>query len=118
MIAIIISCLGLLGVVMYNTQSRTKEIGIRKVMGAYTYQILVLLSWNFLKLLLISACIAMPLGYWFGELVLQQFAYKIELGAGIIWLALLLIMTVGLITIGSQTIRAAMSNPVDTLRYE
>lgn len=117
-IAIIISCLGLLGVVMYNTQSRTKEIGIRKVMGAYTYQILVLLSWNFLKLLLISACIAMPLGYCLGELVLQHFVYRTELGVGILGLGFLLIMTVGLITIGSQTIRAAMSNPVDTLRYE
>jgi putative ABC transport system permease protein len=117
-LAIIISCLGLLGVVMHNTQSRTKEIGVRKAMGAFTYQILVLLSWNFLKLLLIAACIAVPVGYWFGDLVLQQFAYRIELGAGIIALGFLLMMTVGLITIGSQTIRAAMRNPVDTLRHE
>lgn len=117
-VAIIISCLGLLGVVMYSTETRMKEIGIRKAMGAFSFQIVILLSWNFLKLLLISACIAIPLGYWFGGLILQQFAYRIELGAGIGLFGFALMMTVSLATIGSQTIRAGLRNPVEMLRYE
>ena len=117
-VSIIISCLGLLGVVMYSTQTRMKEIGIRKTMGAFSYQIVMLISWNFLKLLSISACLAIPLGYWFGGLMLQQFAYRIELGAGIGSLGFAIMMTISLITIGSQTIRAGLRNPVEILRYE
>jgi putative ABC transport system permease protein len=118
LLSIIISCLGLLGVVMYSTQTRMKEIGIRKAMGAFSYQIVMLISWTFLKLLLISACLAIPLGYWFGELILQQFAYRIELGAGIGFLGFAIMMTLSLVTIGSQTIRAGLRNPVEILRYE
>jgi len=95
-----------------------KEIGIRKTMGAFSYQIVMLISWNFLKLLSISACLAIPLGYWFGGLMLQQFAYRIELGAGIGSLGFAIMMTISLITIGSQTIRAGLRNPVEILRYE
>ena len=116
--SIIISCLGLLGLVMYSTQSRMKEVGIRKVMGAFSYQIVMLMSWNFLKLLLVSACLAIPLGYWLGGLMLQQFAYRIELGAGIGASGFAIMMTLSLIAIGSQTIRAGLRNPVETLRYE
>lgn len=117
-VSIIISCLGLLGVVMYNTETRMKEIGIRKAMGALSYEIVTLISWNFLKLLFISACLAIPLGYWFGGLMLQQFAYRIELGAGIGFLGFAVMMTISLVTIGSQTIRAGLRNPVEILRYE
>lgn len=117
-VAIIISCLGLLGVVMYSTETRMKEIGIRKAMGAFSHQIVMLISWNFLKLLFISACLAIPLGYWFGGLMLQQFAYRIELDAGIGFLGFAIMMTISLITIGSQTIRAGLRNPVEILRYE
>jgi putative ABC transport system permease protein len=118
LVSIIISCLGLLGVVMYSTQMRMKEIGIRKAMGAFSYQIVMLISWTFLKLLLISACLALPLGYWLGELILQQFAYRIELGIGIGSLGFAIMMTLSLITIGSQTVRAGLRNPVEILRYE
>lgn len=117
-LSIIVCCLGLLGVVMYRTQTRLKEIGIRKAMGAFSYQIMILLSWSFLKILLISACLAIPLGYWFGNLLLQQFAYRVELGAGTGLLAFAIIMTISLVTIGSQTIRAGLRNPVEMLRYE
>lgn len=97
---------------------RMKEIGIRKAMGAFSYQIAMLISWTFLKLLLISASLAIPLGYWLGELLLQQFAYRIVLGAGIGLLGFATMMALSLLTIGSQTIRAALRNPVDILRYE
>lgn len=117
-VSIIISCLGLLGIVMYSTETRMKEIGIRKAMGAFSYQIVMLLSRNFLKLLFVSACLAVPLGYWLGGLMLQQFAYRVELGAGTGSLGFAIMMTISLIAIGSQTIRAGLRNPVEILRYE
>ena len=118
LIAIIISCLGLLGVVMHNTQSRKKEIGIRKVMGANTYEVLVLLTWNFLRLLLIAACLAVPVGYWLADLVLQQFVFRVEVGVEVISLGFLIMMALGLLTVCSQTVGAARRNPVDILKYE
>ena len=117
-VSIIISCLGLLGVVMYDTETRMKEIGIRKTMGAFSYQIVMLLSWNFLKLLFVSACIAIPLGYWVGGLMLQEFAYRIELGVETGLSGFVIMMTISLLAIGSQTVRAGLRNPVEILRYE
>lgn len=118
LMSIIISCLGLLGVVMYRTQERLKEVGIRKAMGAFSYEIVALISWNFVKLMLVSACLGIPLGYWIGDLMLQQFAYRIELGAGIGALGLAIMTVISFVTIGSQTIRAGLRNPVEILRYE
>lgn len=118
-LAITISCLGLLGMVVYATESRIKEIGVRKVMGASTSMIAILLSKDYLKLMLIAVVIATPLTYLFFDVLLfgEQY-YQIPIGALEIVLSILVMFVLGIATILSQTLKAAKANPVDTLRYE
>lgn len=118
-LAITISCLGLLGMVVYATETRTKEIGVRKVMGASSSTIAVLLSKDYLKLMLIATVIATPLTYLFFDVLLfgEQY-YRIAIGAVEIILSIILMFILGIATILSQTLKAAKANPVDTLRYE
>lgn len=116
--ALTIACLGLLGMVIYTTQTRTKEIGIRKVMGATVTQVVGLLSGSFVKLLLLAGAIALPAGYWLSQSFLQQYAYHIEVGAATLGLCLGALLTIGGLAIGSQTYRAARMNPVESLRIE
>ena len=118
-LAITISCLGLLGMVVYATETRTKEIGVRKVMGASSSMIAILLSKDYLKLMLIATVIATPLTYFFFDILLfgEQY-YRIPIGALEIILSILVMFILGLATILSQTLRAAKANPVETLRYE
>ena len=118
MMAILISCLGLLGIVTYSVQTRVKEIGIRKVIGASIVHITLLLSRDFLKLLLLASVIAAPIGHVLGTLLLASFVYKITIGPGLLVSAIALLLFTGLATIASQTIRAALANPVDSLRNE
>lgn len=119
MLAITISCLGLLGMVVYATETRTKEIGVRKVMGASTRTIAVLLSKDYVKLMLIAIVIATPLTYLFFDLLLfGSEHYPIGIGALEIVASILLMLVLGVGTILSQTVKAAKANPVDTLRYE
>lgn len=119
MLAIIISCLGLLGMVVYATETRTKEIGVRKVMGASTRTIAILLSKDYVKLILIAAVIATPITYLFFDLLLFGSAhYPIGIGALEIVASILLMLMLGVSTVLSQTVKAAKANPVDTLRYE
>jgi putative ABC transport system permease protein len=119
LLAITISCLGLLGMVVYTAETRTKEIGVRKVMGASTLTIAVLLSKDYVKLMLIAAVIATPLTYiFFDKFLLGGQYYRIEIGAIEIVLSLLLMLLLGVGTILSQTVKASKANPVDTLRYE
>lgn len=113
-----IACLGLLGMVTYTTQTRTKEIGIRKVMGANISQVLVLLSIDFMRMLVIAGLVGLPIGYWAGQLFLQEYAYKIAVGANLLLLAFGTLLAIGGITIGLQTYRAALMNPVKSLRNE
>ena len=113
-----IAALGLLGVVTYNTEKRTKEVGVRKVMGASVAQVIGLLSWSFLKLILIAAAIAMPLGGFLGSLFLGIFTYHASLGAWIFLLSAGSLLITGVLTIGIQTYRAAMANPAKILRAE
>ncbi len=115
-IAISISCLGLLGVVIYSIEIRTKEIGIRKVFGATVKDLTLQLSGNFLMLLIIAGFLSLPIGYWIGEVFLKQFVYKIDLGFPLLATGFAIILLPGLITICSQTTRAALSNPVKTLK--
>ena len=117
-IAISLACLGMLGMAMYATQTRTKEIGIRKVMGADVTSITVLLSRSFLYLIGIATIIAVPVSIYFGDAFLSTYAYKILITPGIIVSGVLVVTAIGLVTICSQTLRAAMANPVRALRYE
>ncbi len=117
-IAISLACLGMLGMAMYSTQTRMKEIGVRKVMGATSKEITVLLSRSFLVLIAIAAVIAIPVGYFFGGLFLSSYAYKIDITVWLLISGILIVAILGVLTIGSQTWRAASSNPVKSLRYE
>jgi putative ABC transport system permease protein len=117
-IAIIIACLGLLGMVMYTTETRRKEIGIRKVMGASVIAIIGLLSKGFIKLLVIAGLIALPVSYVMGYLFLNMFANRISLSIGSLILCFLCLLCLVLITIGSQIYRVAVANPVKSLRTE
>jgi len=117
-LAVTIACLGLLGMAMYNTERRRKEIGIRKVLGAASAKIVLLLSKDFLKMLMISILIAAPLSYFVNNAWLQNFPNRVEFGFGTVFLGSVILLMLGLITIGSQTLKAAGSNPVDSLRME
>ena len=116
--SITIACLGLLGIATYTVERRIREVGIRKVMGAGEYNLALLLSRGFIKLLLISILIASPLVYFANDLWLQNIANRINYGFGIIFTGSMIMLVLGIITIGSQTLRASRSNPVDTLRME
>jgi putative ABC transport system permease protein len=117
-LTISLACLGMLGMAMYSTQTRMKEIGVRKVMGATSRQIAVLLSKTFLILMAVAALIGIPIGYFVGDLFLSTYAYKIEISAGLILTGILIVGFLGISTVWSQTWRAASSNPVKSLRYE
>ncbi|MGA0560368.1 ABC transporter permease [Larkinella sp. VNQ87] len=117
-LAFSIACLGLLGMVTYTTETRVKEVGIRKVMGAQVGQIIWLLSWDFAKLLLIAAAIALPLGYLAGMAFLINFAYHVSVGFETLGGCFGLLLGLGGLTIGLRTYRAALANPADSLRSE
>ena len=117
-LAFSIACLGLLGMVTYNTQTRVKEIGVRKVMGAEVVQIVWLLSRDFVKLLLIAAAVALPLGYMTGYAFLFNFAYHISIGFETLGLCFGVLLLLGCLTIGIRTYRAALTNPAESLRSE
>ncbi|HTE00690.1 MAG TPA: ABC transporter permease [Mucilaginibacter sp.] len=117
-LAILISCLGLFGLAAFTAQKRQKEIGIRKVVGASVQAITLMLSKDFLKLVLIALLLAFPISWYLMSNWLQGFAYRIDLNAGIFLLAGLAIMLITLLTISYQSIKAALANPVKSLRSE
>ncbi len=117
-LAIFISCLGLLGLASYSTIQRTKEIGIRKAMGASVSNIVNLLSKDFLKLVLISFVIAAPIAWYFMHSWLKDFAYHIDITGWIFLFAGVTALLIALFTISFQAIRAAVANPVKSLRTE
>ncbi len=117
-LAILIAFFGLLGMVIYDTDARVKEIGIRKVMGASVPEIIIVLSRRFVLLLVLGSALAAPVAWFANNMILQASADRIRLGAGIFGLGLSLMLALGLSTIFSQTVRAATGNPVDSLRYE
>ncbi|SHF25105.1 ABC transporter permease [Pedobacter caeni] len=116
--AIFISCLGLLGLALYMAEQRSKEISIRKVLGADLKSILVLLNKDFIKLVLIANLIAFPVAYIFASKWLQKYDYKIDITLWPFLLALFLSLLIALITISLQTFKVARANPVDALKYE
>ncbi len=117
-LTILIACLGLFGLVTFMAQQRTKEIGIRKVLGASVAQITTLLSKDFLKLVLLALAIATPLAYFTMQKWLEDFAYRIQIGWWVFVLSGLLAVIIALITIGFQSVKAALANPVKSLRSE
>ncbi len=117
-IAVFIACLGLFGLATFTAQQRTKEIGIRKVLGASALTITSLLSKDFIKLVVLALVIATPVAWWAMHQWLQNFAFHINIQAGTFVSAGVLAMVIALITISFQAVRAALSNPVSSLRSE
>ncbi len=117
-LAILIACLGLFGLVTYAAEQRTREIGIRKVLGASAGTIVGMLSKDFVKLVLISAVIAFPVAWWAMNKWLQDFAYRIQISWWIFLIAGVVALVIALVTVSVQAIKAALTNPVRSLRSE
>jgi putative ABC transport system permease protein len=117
-LAIVIACLGLLGMATYTAERKRKEVGIRKILGADELRIAMLLSKGFLKMLGIAIVIGVPLTWFINELWLEHLPNRVEFGAGTVILGAVILVVLGVITIGSQTIRASQSNPVDSLKID
>jgi len=116
--AILIACLGLFGLVTYAAEQRTKEIGIRKVLGARVGTIVFLLSRDFTRLVLIASLIAFPLSWWAMSKWMESFAYRVGIGWWVFLIAGVLALGIALVTVSFQTIRAALANPVKSLKTE
>ena len=117
-LSVLISCLGLLGLVIYTTEIRTKEIGIRKVLGASVMQLNLLMCKDFIILVGIAFFIAAPLAYWGIHNWLQDFAFKTELSWWIFIISGLGMMGIAVLIMGARTVSTAMKNPVNSLRNE
>ncbi len=117
-LAVTLACLGMLGMAMYSTQTRVKEVGVRKVMGASVKDLVVLLSKSFMILIAVAVVLGVPVSIFLGSFFLDLYAYKIEITPLLILAGISIIAVLGLIIICSQTIKAAISNPVKSLRYE
>jgi ABC-type antimicrobial peptide transport system permease subunit len=117
-LAIFISCLGLFGLAAYTAERRTKEIGIRKVLGASAKGLAGLLSADFLKLVTLSCLIAFPVAWWMLNDWLRGYEYRIQINWSIFLIAGLLALFIALLTVSFQAIKAAMANPVESLRSE
>lgn len=116
--SILISCLGLFGIAMFNAESRTKEIGIRKVLGAADRDIIFLLSKEYLVLIGISIGISLPLTYFFNLFLLQEVANRIELSPFVFIAGIFITLVLAMVTVGSQSLKASKANSVDNLRFE
>ena len=117
-LTILISCLGLLGLVIYTTNARTKEIGIRKVLGAGVASIIRTLSGEFIRLVILAFVITVPLAWWAADRWLRDFAYRTPIDAWVFLAGGAGLFLVALITLSAQTIRTALANPVESLRTE
>ena len=117
-LAIFISCLGLFGLALFTAEQRTKEIGIRKVLGASVTNIVAILSTDFLKLVLLANVIAWPIAWWAMHNWLQNFAFKADLGLWIFVLAGVGTLLLAMLTVSFQAVRSAVANPVQSLRSE
>jgi putative ABC transport system permease protein len=117
-IAIFISCLGLFGLASFTAEQRVKEIGVRKVLGASVVSLWQLLSRDFVKLVMISCVIAVPIAYYFMNQWLKEYEYKIDIGFGVFVMVIGLSIVITLATVSFQAIRAAKANPTSSLRSE
>ncbi|MES2849627.1 MAG: ABC transporter permease [Bacteroidota bacterium] len=117
-IAILISCLGLFGLAAFSAQKRQKEIGIRKVIGASVINVIVMLSKDFLKLVLVAILVGFPFAWWMMNKWLNDFAYRTDVGVNVFVITGVSVALITLLTISFQTIKAALANPVKSLRTE
>ena len=117
-LAVFVACLGLFGLVSFMTERRSKEVGIRKVLGATVKRVIMLLLSDFTKWILLANFLAWPVGYFIMRRWLQNFAYHIEISWWVFVLAGGLALGIALLTVSTQAVRAAVANPVDSLRYE
>lgn len=118
MLAVIIACLGLFGLATFTAEQRTKEIGVRKVLGASVTNIVSMLSKEFLVLVALANIIAWPVAYYIMNIWLDDFVYKIKIGFDVFIAAGLLVLIIALLTVSFQAIKAAIANPIKSLRYE
>lgn len=118
LLTILVACLGLFGLATYTAEQRTKEIGIRKVLGASVISVTKMLSKDFVKLVFIACLIAFPLAWWAMNKWLQSFAYRIDISWWIFLAAAFIAILIALITVSFQAIKAAIANPVESLRSE
>ena len=117
-LAIIVSCLGLFGLSAFSALQRTKEIGIRKVLGASESKILFLLSKEYMWLIMIAVVFGVPLTYYLMDLWLSNFAYRVDMNWTLFLMASAIVFIVAILTVSYQTLRSAKANPSKTLRYE
>jgi putative ABC transport system permease protein len=117
-LAMLIGCLGLFALAAYTAEQRTKEIGVRKVLGATVLGVTTLLTRDFLKLVVLALCIGLPLAWYYTRTWLQGYAYRIEVAWWYFALAAVAALLIAVFTVSVQSVRAAMANPVDTLRGE
>ena len=117
-LAILIACLGLLGLSAFTAEQRTKELGIRKVMGASLQDLILLLNKDFTKLVVLSFVISIPLAWFFMDRWLNSFNYKIAVGIGPFIIAGLVAVTITWLTVSYQSLSAALTNPTNSLRSE
>ncbi len=117
-LAIFIGCLGLFGLTVFMANQKTKEIGVRKVLGASVESILVLFSKEFIKLILIGFCVAAPLAWYVANQYLDQFAYKIPVGPELFLTGFVITLIIAIVTVGYKSFQSATANPVDALRSE
>jgi ABC-type antimicrobial peptide transport system permease subunit len=117
-IAIFISCLGLFGLISFSTEQRTKEIGVRKVLGATVPHLMVLLTGEITRLVLLGIVIAVPTGYFVVRSWLSNFTYHMDIGIGMFVLAGIGAVTIAWLTVGYQSFKAARADPARSLRYE
>ncbi len=118
LMAIFIGCMGLFGLAAFSAEQRTKEIGIRKVLGANVFNIISLLSKNFLLMVLVASAIAFPVAWWAMNAWLKDFPYRITIGWWIFGIAIVAALLIAFITVSFQSIKAAIANPVKSLRTE
>ena len=117
-VAILIACMGLFGLITFTAEQKTKEIGIRKVLGASIPNIIGLLSKDFIRLVLIANGLAFPIAYYFMNDWLQGFAYKTEIGANVFVVAGMLAIAIALLTVIYQAVKSALMNPVESLKTD
>ena len=117
-LAVVIACLGLFGMATYSIQTRLKEVGIRKVFGSQSQSVALLIGRTFIIMLVIAAVIAAPLAYLLNSTWLKFLAFHVAFGVGTLFTGIIIVFIIGILTVLSQTLKAANSNPVDILKYE
>ena len=117
-LAVLISCLGLLGLAAFTAEQRIKEVGVRRVLGASVQTITLLLTKDFIKLVIVSIVIAVPVTWYVMDRWLMDFSYRITIDWKIFMVTAVITMLIAIITVSSQAIKAALANPVNSLKNE